>query len=146
MAPPDGGSLGQRELRLIDRAFEAFGWLRAPVGRPRRRRRQPPAWCGTPDQILGAAPRRDIDDALLDSVCVHATDILEFATVEGCLYYLPVMIARCARDPKGADLLPDAMLSQLRRRPYQPVMAQWPRLIDAAAATSQRSPTRRPRE
>ena len=78
-------------------------------------------------------PRRDINDALLDSVCVHATDILEFATVEGCLYYLPVMIARCARDPEGADLLPGAMLSQLRRRPYQPVMAQWPRLIDAAA-------------
>lgn len=133
MAPPDGGSLGQREQRLIDRAFEAFGWRTRPaaafvaswVGRPGLE--------GTPDQILGAVPRRDIDDALLDSVCVHATDILEFATVEGCLYYFPVMIARCVRDPDGADLLPGAMLSQLRRRPYQPAMAQWPRLVDAAA-------------
>ena len=128
-----GRSSTESEQRLIDRAFEAFGWRTRPaaafvaswVGRPGLE--------GTPDQILGVVPRRDIDGALLDSVFVHATDILGFATVEGCLYYLPVMIARCVRDPEGADLLPDAMLSQLRRRPYQPVMAQWPRLVDAAA-------------
>lgn len=43
MAPPDGGSLGQREQRLIDRAFEAFGWRTgAGGGRARRRTRNPP--------------------------------------------------------------------------------------------------------
>lgn len=125
--------VGESEQRLINQAFAAFGW------------RIPPAaafvasWSGradikgTPDQILGGVPRRDIDDALLDSVCVHPSDIVQFSTVEGCLYYLPVVIARCLRDLDGAELLPGAMLSQLRRRPYQPAMAQWPRLIDAAA-------------
>ena len=36
MAPPDGGSLGQREQRLIDRAFEAFGWRTGAGGGLRR--------------------------------------------------------------------------------------------------------------
>lgn len=131
MAPSH--DLGEREHGLIDQAFKAFAWRTKPAAAFAASWPGRPGLSGTPDQILGAVPRRDIDDELLDSVCVHASDIVEFATVEGCLYYFPVMIARCMRDPEGAERLPRAMLSQLRRHPYQRAMAQWPRLIDAAA-------------
>ena len=124
-------SLSPREQRLIERAFEAF----APRKRPTKRflASFDPAQAAAladlaPRDLVG--PRAPRTARAGGSYSLVDYDLLYFTTTDGCLYYMPAVIARCVEDYEAADTLVDSMENCFRYYPFfTGCAADWPRMI-----------------
>ncbi len=127
-------SVSPREQRLIERAFEAF----APRKRPTKRFLASfgPAQAAAladlaPRDLVG--PRAPRTARAGGSYSLVDEDLLYFTTTDGCLYYMPAVIARCIEDHEAADLLVDSLEDWFRCYPFYLFTgsaADWPRMIE----------------
>ena len=127
-------SLGDHPRRVIEQAFEAFGW------RPEPRTELAVSYLltgVTPDEaeeMLAGVARREMSDALYDSIFLEPSEMLNFTTPEACLYYMPVLFSRCVRDiehaPRGGiDITADAIVWRFRHFPVFDSVLNWPHLL-----------------
>ena len=125
--------LSPRQQRLIERTFEAF----APRKRPTKRflASFDPAQAAAladlaPRDLVG--PRAPRTAWAGGSYSLVDEDLLYFTTTDGCLYYMPALIARCIEDYEAADLLVDSLEDWFRCYPFylfSGSAADWPRMI-----------------
>ena len=127
-------SLSPREQRLIERVFEAF----APRKRPTKRflASFDPAQAAAladlaPRDLVG--PRAPRTARAGGSYSLVDYDLLFCTTTDGCLYYMPAVIARCIEDYEAADILVDSIENWFRWYPFYLFTgsaADWPRMIE----------------
>lgn len=127
------GNLGEHPRRVIEQAFEAFAW------RPEPRVKLAVSYLLTgvtpaeAEEMLAGVARREMSDALYDSVFLVPTEMLHFTTLEASLYYMPVLISRCVRDIERARASIDNTGSEIvwkfRHFPVFDSVLNWPHLL-----------------
>ena len=127
-------SLRAHPRRVIEQAFEAFAW------RPEPRVKLAVSYLLTgvtpaeAEEMLAGVARREFTDALCNAIFLDPSEMVNFTTMEACLYYMPVLISRCVRDivyapPSGIDMTSDSMIWKFRHFPVFDSVLNWPHLL-----------------
>lgn len=130
-------SLREHPQRVIEQAFEAFAWRPEPASKLAVSYLLTGVTPEEAEELLAGVRRREMTDALYDSVFLVPSEMLHFTSPEARLYYMPVLISRCVRDIEhasdGVDTTGDAIVWRFRYLPVFDSVVSWPHRVAAAA-------------
>ena len=126
-------SLREHPRRVIEQAFEAFAWRPEPARKLAASHLLTGVAPQQAEELLAGVPRREMTDALYDSIFLVPSELLHFTTLEARLYYMPVLISRCVRDIEhasdGVDNTGDAIVWRFRYFPVFDSVVSWPHRV-----------------